>query len=446
MIKKLKKRLSFLFVSCIMVIFTLAFSLFIHDAVQSERESQKHYFERMTMLLVYQLESTDDYFGALKAMENSNGLILQLRGNNNTLLYQSISPDTDSIETLMDTFSSELRKVKINSIPTGIIYSTQSGTFTFPSGRNGLYYGIKADIATNSGELYQLYCLSAVNNAFLILKGHILFYIAIWLIAFAAILLLSKYLIRKAATPTESAMQGQKEFIAAVSHELKAPLATILTSSELIGRKCKLPDDIKKSTDIINLECMRMSKLIQNLLLLSSIDAHTWTLNKVRINADNLLISLYEKVEPRCSFKNLYLKLDMNDELLPSLTADEERICQILEILIDNAVNYSPSGSEIQLGADVKKNIFSFYVIDHGAGIKEEDKPFIYDRFYCADKSRTQRDHYGLGLSIAKELVKMHGGTITLSDTPGGGCTFRVSFPLNEGRIDRAKKRGSTKA
>ena len=78
----------------------------------------------------------------------------------------------------------------------------------------------------------------------------------------------------------------------------------------------------------------------------------------------------------------------------------------------------------------MKKNIFSFYVIDHGVGIKDEDKPFIYDRFYCSDKSRTQRDHFGLGLSIARELVEMHNGTITLSDTPGGGCTFKVSFPL----------------
>lgn len=225
-------------------------------------------------------------------------------------------------------------------------------------------------------------------------------------------------------------MQGQKEFIAAVSHELKAPLATILTSSELIGYKHRLPDDIKKSADIISLECTRMSKLIQNLLLLSSIDTHTWTLNKVKINADNLLISLYEKYEPHCKLKNIRLKLDMHDELLPSLTADEERTHQILEILIDNAVNYSPPGSEIQLGAAVKKNNLSFYVIDHGAGIKEEDKPFIYDRFYCADKSRTQRDHYGLGLSIARELAEMHGGVIRLSDTPGGGCTFRVSFPL----------------
>ena len=430
MIKKLKKRLSLMFVFCIMIIFTLAFSLFIHDAVLSERDSQKHYFERMTTLLVYQLESTDDYIGTLKAMENSNDLILQLRGNDNTLLYQSISPDTDNMENLMNAFSAELRKVTSTPGYDDNIHSTQSGTFTFSSGGKGLYYGIQADIATNNGELYQLYCLSAVDSTFLILKGHLLFYIAVWLIAFAAILLLSRYLIRKAVAPTESAMQGQKEFIAAVSHELKAPLATILTSSELIGRKCKLPDDIKKSTDIINLECMRMSKLIQNLLLLSSIDAHTWTLNKVKINTDNLLISLYEKVEPHCSFKNIHLKLDMADKLLPPLTADEERICQIFEILIDNAINYSPSGSEIQLGVDVKKNIFSFYVIDHGAGIKEEDKPFIYDRFYCADKSRTQRDHYGLGLSIARELVEMHGGAIRLSDTPGGGCTFRVSFPL----------------
>ncbi len=71
-----------------------------------------------------------------------------------------------------------------------------------------------------------------------------------------------------------------------------------------------------------------------------------------------------------------------------------------------------------------------FTIQDHGPGIREEDKPFIYDRFYQADKSRTHTQRYGLGLSIAYELVAMHKGTIELSDTPGGGCTFQVRFPL----------------
>ena len=100
------------------------------------------------------------------------------------------------------------------------------------------------------------------------------------------------------------------------------------------------------------------------------------------------------------------------------------------QIFIDNAINYSLPKSEVSLDATVFKNTLVFSIIDHGTGIADKDKPFIFDRFFCADKSRTQKEHYGLGLSIAKELVEMHKGKIELSDTLGGGCTFKIFLPL----------------
>lgn len=186
----------------------------------------------------------------------------------------------------------------------------------------------------------------------------------------------------------------------------------------------------KHHTDIIDSECMRMSKLVQDLLLLSSADANTWTLNTSDIDVDTLLINTYEKYEPICRQKGIQFKLGTNDELFPHLKGDIDRINQILGIFIDNAIAYSYPNSEIFLVASASKNMLIFSIVDHGMGIKDKDKPFIYDRFFCADKSRTQREHYGLGLSIAKELVEMHKGSIELSDTPGGGCTFKISIPL----------------
>ena len=72
----------------------------------------------------------------------------------------------------------------------------------------------------------------------------------------------------------------------------------------------------------------------------------------------------------------------------------------------------------------------TFYVVDHGCGVAEEDKPFIFNRFYCADKSRTDKSHFGLGLSIAKELSRILGGKIGFEDTAGGGATFYLTMPL----------------
>lgn len=168
--------------------------------------------------------------------------------------------------------------------------------------------------------------------------------------------------------------------------------------------------------------------MVQDLLLLSSVDANTWTLNESDI--DTLLINTYEKYEPICKQKGIHFKLGTNDELFPPLRADFDRINQILSIFIDNAITYSYPKSEISLDTFVSKNMLIFSIVDHGMGIKAKDKPFIYDRFFCADKSRTQKEHYGLGLSIARELVEIHKGMIELSDTPGGGCTFKISLPL----------------
>lgn len=173
-----------------------------------------------------------------------------------------------------------------------------------------------------------------------------------------------------------------------------------------------------------------MSKLVQELLLLSSVDANTWTLNKTNIDVDTLLINTYEKYEPICRQKGIQFKLTTSDELFPVLNADIDRLNQILSIFIDNAINYSLPKSEVSLDATVFKNTLVFSIKDHGTGIADKDKPFIFDRFFCADKSRTQKEHYGLGLCIAKELVEMHKGKIELSDTLGGGCTFKIFLPL----------------
>ena len=101
-----------------------------------------------------------------------------------------------------------------------------------------------------------------------------------------------------------------------------------------------------------------------------------------------------------------------------------------MSIFLDNAVSYSKENSNIEILTSQTSKEFTFLVVDHGCGIAEKDKPFIFDRFYCADKSRTNKAHFGLGLSIAKELAKMLSGKIGFSDTSGGGTTFFLTLPI----------------
>ncbi|MDD3339544.1 MAG: HAMP domain-containing sensor histidine kinase [Lachnospiraceae bacterium] len=345
------------------------------------------------------------------------------------VLYQGSDIFKENTDHVLASFQNEIEKEAmyyLNDTPSSSI----GGSFYFHTSTGLSYIGTRCDIAANDGGFYKLYLIQEFNDTVMILKKQFPLYFLIWLSVFIAIIFLAHFIIGKAVKPTELSIRSQKEFIASVSHELKSPLAVILSSAEAIGFCDMSAQQLKNQTNIIDSECLRMSKLIQDLLLLSSIDTKTWTLNKTEIDMDSLMINLYEKFEPLCTKHQITLNLDIDEQTFPQFKADIDRMNQLLSIFIDNAINYSSANSEILLRAALKKNTIVFSIIDHGKGIADKDKPFIYDRFYCADKSRTRKEHFGLGLSIAKELVSMHRGTITLVDTPNGGCTFQISFPL----------------
>lgn len=433
MIKALEKRLFLFFMFSIMGIFTFVFCLFIHKTIKSEQETEASLFSRSVTMLVFQLENSSHVTDDLQISEQANSLMLLLEAPEDSILYQSAGLSEASNASVLDAFYAELQNVVVVSVvDDGNLHSSQNGTLTFSVADKGLFYGTRAAIITKDGSPFDLYALKAAPTYSALLKKHISFFLITWLLVFFTVLLVGKLFMKRAMKPTNDTLQSQKEFIAAVSHELKSPLAVILASAEAMEGDSSLPPGLQKQTRTIDAECLRMSQLIQDLLLLSSIDTNIWSLNKTAIDVDTLLIDTFEKYGPLCRQKNLRFQLAANDTVYPALMADRERIEQILGILIDNAINYSPPASEICLAAVTEKNRLVFSITDHGTGICDADKPFIYDRFYCTDKSRTQKNHFGLGLSIAKELVKMHNGTIELSDTPGGGCTFRFSLPVSQ--------------
>lgn len=428
MIKKLQKRLTLLFICSVMSIFTVVFCLFIHESIQSKKENEMYFFTRMITYLVFQLENTDDAAGDLTLTGQTYDFTLLLKNNQNAFIPVNTNHSNTDTNTLITLFEQELNKTSTDLLDN--THSSQSGIFSFSTPDKHSYYGIQATAITKNMDILDFYAIKESTSSFTFLKEHLPFYLIVWLLVFIANLFLTRFLISKAIKPTEQTLRSQKEFIASASHELKAPLAVILASAECIGNDTTLSLESKQHTEVIDSECLRMSKLVQDLLLLSSVDANTWTLNKTNIDVDTLLINTYEKYEPICRQKGIQFKLNTSDELFPVLNADIDRLNQILSIFIDNAINYSLPKSEVSLDATVLKNTLVFSIKDHGTGIADKDKPFIFDRFFCADKSRTQKEHYGLGLCIAKELVEMHKGKIELSDTLGGGCTFKISLPL----------------
>ena len=426
MLKNLKRKLYFLFASSIMFVFSIVIFLLARENIETMQNAELSFINRQAAILAMLFEDSTNYWENLEIYEEKYDYAFRLFTKQNELLYESCNIK-DTTKTI-DSFLVKLKHLEITDIDeTESKHSSQSGTITFPSENGRTYYGVLCSIYTDTGYVN----LAIVKEksrltAFLPVITH---YLLIWLIVLIAVLFVSILIIRQAIKPAEKTMQSQKNFIAAVSHELKTPLAVILSTADAIEASPDCTIDVKNHAILIETEISRMTRLIQDLLLLSSIDAGNWISHKSEINVDTLLISLYDKFVNICNQKSIDLQIKMPEECFPSLISDEDRLNQIISILLDNAISYSPEQSSILLDASVKKNNLVISIIDHGIGISEEDKKHIFERFYRCDKSRTKKEHYGLGLSVANELVSLLGGKIYLNDTPGGGCTFTIVIP-----------------
>lgn len=435
MVQSLKRNLYILLIGSLMSIFSIVFCLMVHENIKAKRNSELAYFNRMTTTLVLQLEHESDYQTCLNLYEERRDMYFQLSSDTGRSLYQSeyLGDNTDIIDTFLTTLLGTEGDFTFSpSSLKDYYYSRQSGAYTIEALNGKKYYCVNCLVVTDYGSIYTVTAIKEKSSFATLLKPKSGYYFCIWCGVLVSIICLSKILIRKAVKPTEKAMQSQKDFIAAVSHECKAPLAAILSSAEMIESVPNIPDTVTDHVRVIDAEVSRMSRLIRDLLLLSSIDAGNWSFHMDEVNVDTLLINLYTKFERICRKKDIQLQLNIPDECCPPLYSDADRLDQIISIFLDNAVSYSPPESEISLNASVRKNELIFTIIDHGIGISEKEKPFIFDRFYQSDKSRTQREHFGLGLSIANDLVHKLEGKIKLFDTPGGGCTFKIFLPLKQ--------------
>ena len=171
-----------------------------------------------------------------------------------------------------------------------------------------------------------------------------------------------------------------------------------------------------------------MSKLIDDMLLLTTADNGSWSIKMAPAEPDTLLLNLFEAFQPVAAEKNIAFSITLPDEATPAISCDKERITQVLSILLHNAVSYTPSGGAIRLLLTYNGKNTRFSVEDNGPGIPDAEKEHIFERFYRSDRARSEKDHFGLGLCIASEIVHAHHGRISVKDTPGGGSTFVVSL------------------
>ncbi len=236
---------------------------------------------------------------------------------------------------------------------------------------------------------------------------------------------ISYFLARRTLRPIEEAHDAQARFTSDASHELRTPLAAMRSEIEVVLRDKNSTKEELESVLRSNIEEVdKLTSLSEMLLNLSRLDHDKLELTAVDIfDVTKRVTEIYDK-----SNRRVIIKLTKR----PLVEGNETAISELFSVLIDNALKYSPKGSQVHISISATNRQAKFSIKNSGPGIDAKALPHIFDRFYRADNSRTKHDNkgYGLGLALAKKIVELHNGELTATSTPGKTTIFSVALPL----------------
>lgn len=256
------------------------------------------------------------------------------------------------------------------------------------------------------------------------------------------------FLAGRTLKPIENSLEEQKRFVADASHEFRTPLTVLKTSMEvaLRDKKMTLTDAKKVLGDNLE-EVESLKSLSDKLLSLARYQSNGQSLVFKEVDISWVVEKVAKKISLLAKEKEVELRTEVKSQ---KLIANEESLEEMLLIFLDNAVKYTPKGGRVTVVTKADKKWLEVKVKDTGIGIAKEDLPYIFDRFYRADQSRTRehlrggrlslRSHdssdgeeiggFGLGLSLAKKIVEIHKGSVEVASVLGKGTTFTIKLPL----------------
>jgi two-component system, OmpR family, phosphate regulon sensor histidine kinase PhoR len=223
----------------------------------------------------------------------------------------------------------------------------------------------------------------------------------------------------------------RRDFVANVSHEFRTPLTAIQGFAEtLLAGAIDDPQNRTRFLEIILEHSRRLARLTEDLLMLSKMDAERLELEIRRLSVSQLIESCLETAQRRAAEKDLRISVNAAQRL-PDIAGDRRRLAEVLQNLLDNAIQYTLPGGQIMLSAETGEDEVVLTVSDTGIGIPQADQPRIFERFYRVDVARSREaGGTGLGLAIAKHLVEVHGGRLWVESEVGQGSQFHFSVPL----------------
>ena len=220
-------------------------------------------------------------------------------------------------------------------------------------------------------------------------------------------------------------------FVGVVSHELRTPLTSIMSLSENLAGELAGPLNEKQKHYAcrIQFNAERLTRMLNELLNLSKMEAGKMELRPMVLSLEDLLTDLMEAFQPQAHRKSIIMDV-RSMENIPKVRADRDKLYEVLANLLENAIKFTPAGGSVHIGAQVVDHRhIKMNVSDTGCGISEEHLPRIFDKFYRVQPDSAHVAGSGLGLAIAKGLVELHGGTLAVESAPGKGTQFYFTLP-----------------
>jgi len=249
--------------------------------------------------------------------------------------------------------------------------------------------------------------------------------------ALAALLLVAgggSFLVRKSAAPVERSMEQMRRFMADAAHELRTPITLLRTRAEVAASQERDPASDAATFQAIEREAARLGEITGGLLTLARADAGEWPVVRETLYLDDAIAGAVDATRALADQRHVFVEVGSFEEA--RITGDPALVRQLLLIVLDNALKFTPEGGRVRLDVSAENGRAAVVVSDTGIGIPAEQLSHVFERFYRGDGARHAAEGAGLGLAIAQWIATVHGAHIDIASEPGRGTRVAISFPL----------------
>ena len=428
MLTALRRRLALLFVLLSLPVLTAALGAGVWVYQRQQREAADALFLHTARNLCDSLSQASSVKDSWLAQRQQDaGGILDLTDNGIPTRFSRHNRQSADTAALLDLAAARAAEEGLDLTETGDRAVYRFVSFTMTDAQGTAWRGAAATLPRGGANRLELLLLQPAGPIFA--AGPAVFFAALWLAGTGLLAGAGWLLAGRMLQPVRRAWQRQNEFIAAAGHELRSPLAVIKASLTAAGTGD--PGQREAFLATARRETDRLALLTDDLLTLAAGEAGALAVHPGPVAPDTLCIEVYERFYLLARERQHPLTLTLPEHPVPALTTDAPRLTQLLSILLQNALDHTPPGTPVNLALereDGRRPVLRFLVTDHGPGIPDASKEQVFQRFYRGDASRTRKQNFGLGLSVARELARLLGAGLTLRDTPGGGATFTVEL------------------